>query len=152
MQGTSDLEKVKSKVFANGVNVETVRLVLPSDCTPRFAIGGQARQQMLKAIGASISAELKAMNKSGVAHYPRALRIVVAKFNEDYPATMVFVPSTGELFHVALQDSENPLNDAFLQRGEYPVREENNRDAIEALKGKIKRFGIEQDIRIETDR
>jgi hypothetical protein len=144
MQGTPDFEKKKSQVF--GGKAETIQLRIPANCAPHFTEETPLKKRMLKTIETTMTNELTLFNKSGGAHYPGQLRIVIADFNADYPETQVFIPSTEQVFHVALQDAADPLSDTFLKQGEYPVRPEYDKQAIKLLGGKIIKYGIVREI------
>jgi hypothetical protein len=94
------------------------------------------------------SPELAGFNKHAGAHYPHHLKIVIANFDEDYPETQVFIPSTKEVFHVRPHDPADQAIDADMQKGEYVVGQEQEYDSqkIEGLSATILRYGISRKI------
>jgi hypothetical protein len=144
MSGTPDFEKNRSLVFRG--DMETAQIRVPSDCVPHFAKETSRKERILKTIEATMKNELTLFNTSGGTHYPSHLRIVVANFKLDYPETLVFIPSTEQVFHVTLHDSADPLSDAFLNQGEYPVRPEYDQQAVKVQREKIMRYGIVREI------
>lgn len=139
MQGNPEFERHKAKALGNGG--ETVRIRLPADCTPRFARDTPLKQRILHATEASMVQTLTQFNALGV-RYPRHLRIVIANFDTDYREAEVFIPLTGEVFHVALMDPEDPLSRTYMEQGGFPVRPEYQPEAARILRGKIVKYGI----------
>lgn len=144
MQRAPVVERNKAKVF--GGRAETIYLHVPANCSPHFVENTPLKERMLKAVGASIMKELVLLNKSGVDHYHGRIHIVVANFNPGYPEAQVYIPSANRAFHVALQDSSNPLGGVFLKQGEYPVRPEYNKSATKVMKAKIVKYGVDREI------
>jgi hypothetical protein len=149
VQSTPDFKMKQSQVF--GGNVEVFQLRVPSDCTPHFRSESPRKERVLRAVGVTIAKELMLFRRTGGTSYPNDITIVVARFESNYPETQVFIPSTGEVFHVALQDASNPLSDAFLEEGVYPIQPEYDERAINLMREKILKYGVARKIKLEAD-
>jgi hypothetical protein len=143
-RGTLDFEKNREKVF--GGEVQTAQLREPTDCTPHFAGVTPEKERILMTIEKTMTNELTLFNKSGGANYPKQVTIIIANFNWDYPETQVFVPSTEQVFHVALRNAADPLSDTYLRQGEYPVGLEGNQQNVKVVRDKIVKYGIDRQV------
>ncbi len=144
MRGSERFEKDREKVFRS--EAETVSLNLPKDCTPKEVQKTPIENEMIAVIDRTIRNELRTFNKLAGTNYPSELRVIIADFEWNYPRTFVLLPTTGEIFSVALHDARNPLDDRFLKQGEYPIQ------PIAPAPGrvqKIEKHGIVREIRLD---
>lgn len=133
------LNKIKE---VHGGPVESARIVLPADCTPTFPKLTPDHVLVIDAIARSIAKEVALLNAHGRVSHRRMEQIVVADFMNDYPETLVYIPRTSELFHVALSNAEDPLSDSLRNGSDFAILPESRATAIAASKQHVLRFGI----------
>ena len=115
---------------------------------PTFERSSPRKRLMLKVIESSVIQELNVFRKHGDQNMPNRLRIIIANFNVDDPATEVLVPSARYVFYVALHMASNPFSNRFLRQGRFPVQPEYGKQAIAEFAPKIEKYGIVRVIRL----
>ncbi len=146
MRRTPPFAKDRALVFEG--TLSTVMFHVPTRCAPIFETETPFKQLMIKIVETSVAQELTLFKENGEPNLPSRLKIVIANFNPTDPATAVLVPSSGQIFYVALHDASNPFSDRFLRKGVFPVQPENNKHTIRVIIPKIERYGIIRTIRL----
>jgi len=124
-----------------GGQVITDAVTLPTDCAPQYDPPTPEKERMLRTVVDTIQWQLEEFVRLGVASYPRALTLIVANFNVDYPSTYVLVESPRELFKVDLQHPQH-FDDVKSYKYLYPVGEIPIEPHHEDLLVKIHKHGI----------
>lgn len=148
MKGNPDFEQKRNEVFKSKTDV--VKLQVPTDCSPQFSSDDPERKHMLSVIENTIKDELVMFNKNGRS-YPDRVQIIISNFNFDYPEAFVFIPSTGDVFSVALHNASAPLTDTYLKEGAYPVQPVQDKASATALIPKIRKYGVVREIHLSAD-
>lgn len=146
LKKTALFKKRKALVF-DGPH-STLMFRVPRNCVPTFERSSPRKRLMLKVIESSVIQELNVFRKHGDQNMPNRLRIIIANFNVDDPATEVLVPSARYVFYVALHMASNPFSNRFLRQGRFPVQPEYSKQAIAELAPKIEKYGIVRVIRL----
>ena len=121
----------------------TVMFHVPKVCQPKKVGTLTPRKRlMLNVIVSTVIQELILYRGTGGSKLPRRVKIIIANFNPDDPAAVVFVPSAGYVFYVFLHKSSNPFSNTFLRHGEFRIQPEYSKWTIGLLSPLIEKYGI----------
>lgn len=101
LKTTPKIAKDKEDVFSERT-VKKIEFHVPANCTPHFRANTLQKKETINHLKSAIVDELTQLDRFGRTAQSGRSDIVIANFNADYPETLVLVPSTGEIFRVAL--------------------------------------------------
>lgn len=120
-------------------------MIMPVDCTPRYDASTPQKEQMMRLVVDTVRRAYTNDRRPGheVSRVPK-LKLIIADFNIDYPATDVIVEPFGEMLTIALHDPLNYDREDYETYG-YTWREifDAGPEAFEA----VRQHGIIKEIR-----